>query len=266
MLKITGYTDRIFCRPGETVKFMVSCEPPLAYEAQILRILCGDDNPAGPGVREVPVASAVTGTYQGRTQRIRAGSYVTIPSAGALQNLTSFTAQVFVWPTMPGQGKQALISTFDARLHKGWALVIGETGCVALEIGDGKGGVCVVSSHCPMLSRRWYRVGTAYDHDTATLRVFQHPLQPVPGIHDAAVTEQVLPFVAVANASPLYFATVAGAAGDELSHFFNGKLDSPRLANIAFSPADCAAMANDARYSATRRPLPARLHRAPGRA
>jgi len=245
MLKITGYSDRIYCRPGDTVKFMVSCDPPLSYEAQIVRILCGDDNPAGPGAREVPVETAVTGIHQGRTQKIHAGSYVTIPAAPALDDLSSFTVQVFVWPTLPGQGKQALISKFDSRLLAGWALIIDETGCLALEIGDGKGGFCVVSSHRSMLSRRWYRVGAAYDHDTATLRVFQDPLQPVPGIQDAGVSEQVLPFAAAATASPLYFATMNSAAGDNLAHFYNGKLDSPRLANIALSPEDCAAMTND---------------------
>ena len=50
MLTITGYTDRISVRPGETIKFMVNCEHP-TYQADIVRLICADDTPAGPASR-----------------------------------------------------------------------------------------------------------------------------------------------------------------------------------------------------------------------
>ena len=65
MLKITGYPDRIYARPGDTVKFMVSCETPLTYRADLVRIICGDDNPQGTGYKEEEIASGINGEYRG---------------------------------------------------------------------------------------------------------------------------------------------------------------------------------------------------------
>ena len=53
MLGIVGYSDRIYCRPGDIVNFKVSCESVAGYDAEIVRLVCGDDNPEGPGVKEI---------------------------------------------------------------------------------------------------------------------------------------------------------------------------------------------------------------------
>ena len=45
---IVGYADAMSVAPGETIRFMVSCELP-EYRAQIVRLIHGDINPAGPG-------------------------------------------------------------------------------------------------------------------------------------------------------------------------------------------------------------------------
>ena len=79
VLILNGYSDRIYGRPGDAVRFMVSCEVPLTYNAEIVRIVCGDDNPLGPGIKEIRVATAIDGVYQGRQQSIRAGSYISVP-------------------------------------------------------------------------------------------------------------------------------------------------------------------------------------------
>jgi N,N-dimethylformamidase len=46
MLRILGYCDKLSVAPGETVRFMVSCEAE-RYRAEIVRIVHGDANP-GP--------------------------------------------------------------------------------------------------------------------------------------------------------------------------------------------------------------------------
>src|SRR5689334_21677109 len=76
MLKIVGYTDRPSVRPGEHLDFKVSCEGgALEYEAEIVRLICGDDSPRGPGFKSEPVAASVNGRYPGRRQRINIGSF-----------------------------------------------------------------------------------------------------------------------------------------------------------------------------------------------
>src|SRR5215475_13052096 len=76
-LAIVGYADRMSVRPGATLKVMVSCETGAAsYRAELVRLICGDDSPNGPGYKERPVEHPANGTYPGRRQRIHAGSYI----------------------------------------------------------------------------------------------------------------------------------------------------------------------------------------------
>ena len=48
---IVGYADHMSVQPGETVKFMVSSQAP-RYRADIVRLIHGDANPKGPGIKE----------------------------------------------------------------------------------------------------------------------------------------------------------------------------------------------------------------------
>ena len=51
-IQIMGYADRLAVRPGEKIAFKVSLESGTdRYRAQIVRLICGDDRPDGPGFR-----------------------------------------------------------------------------------------------------------------------------------------------------------------------------------------------------------------------
>ena len=52
MLRIAGYADRFSVHPGEDVRFHVSSEHSEGYQAEIVRLIHGDTNPAGPGYKE----------------------------------------------------------------------------------------------------------------------------------------------------------------------------------------------------------------------
>ena len=62
MMKITGYADKISAAPGETIKFMVNSETGKRYRADIVRVICGDENPDGPGYQEKVVKTAANGS------------------------------------------------------------------------------------------------------------------------------------------------------------------------------------------------------------
>ena len=141
-LKILGYCDKLSVAPGETVRFMVSCEAE-RYRAEIVRIVHGDANPAGPGLRLEPVATPITGEYPGRTQAIDAGSYAMVPDHPRLRELASFTVIAMVWPTTPGKGRQGLIVRRDPATGAGFALEI-QDGGVAFVAGDASGGEIAV--------------------------------------------------------------------------------------------------------------------------
>jgi N,N-dimethylformamidase len=217
MLKITGYSDRLYCRPGQSIEFKVNCEL-ATYRADIVHIICGDTNPDGPGVKEVVIATPVNGDYPGRPQTISAGSYVEVSNVPALE---SFSVQAYLWPTTPAKGEQGVVTRWSD--SGGFALMVDDAGAIALKISDGE-QVSALSSGRPMQPRRWYRVGASIDAATGTVEVFQVPLIPVPGIDDAATVTAVLDRQSAPAEGPLMFAAFPGPA-----QVFNGKIDSPRI-------------------------------------
>jgi len=148
---ISGYSDRISVRAGETVRFMVSCDQPTAYRAQLVRIYCGDTNPEGPGYREIELESPINRTYQGRTQATHAGSYVFVPRSMRLDEVRAFTLAAMIWPTTPGGHEQTLIACWDASSASGFDLFLDAGGAPALRLGDGKGDPAVATSGDPAL-------------------------------------------------------------------------------------------------------------------
>lgn len=219
-MTLTGYSDLLYCRPGETIGFKVNCSSS-EYRADIVRIFCGDTNPEGPGFREHVVETPANGVHPGRTQDIAAGSYVEVPNDTVLQSLSSFTLQAYVWPTTPDKGEQGLITKWSG--SAGFALVVDGAGTIALKTADGQRHQ-TVSVGKPMQVRRWYRVGASVDAATGVATVFQVPLDPVPGIDDAGTVEARLGYVPTQADVPLRFAAFDGPAA-----VFNGKIDNPRV-------------------------------------
>ena len=83
---------------------MVSSDLP-SYEASLVRLIHGDENPAGPGFKEERVESAMDGPKHGRSQVARMGSYIFVPDHPSLAQLTSLTLQAWIWPTTPLSGE-----------------------------------------------------------------------------------------------------------------------------------------------------------------
>ena len=76
-MPIVGYADRLGVRHGESIRFMVSSELP-RYRAEIVRLIHGDPNPNGPGIKEARIDAPVNGEYSGRYQPLPNGSYVRV--------------------------------------------------------------------------------------------------------------------------------------------------------------------------------------------
>ena len=240
MLEITGYGDEISVRPGETVKFMVSCELP-SYQADIVRLICGDTNPDGPGYKEELIESAVSRRYEGRRQEIHAGSYAIVESNTVLERLESFSVQVMIWPTTPAKGEQGLVTKWNDQEKCGFGLIIDEDGSVALRLGDGSGSVETVNSGKRLVQRKWYFAAASFDAQSGRVCVYQEPLMVHSGVDDSGVGVRDISMGPVANRSPL---TMAGQFVREtmerrfVSCHYNGKMDSPRLVNGAIDRAE----------------------------
>jgi N,N-dimethylformamidase len=243
MLKITGYADRISARPSETIEFKVNCEHP-NYRADLVRLICGDVNPAGPGFKEIVVPSAISRRFPGRRQAIAIGSHAVVESAPPLEALGSFTVAAFVWPTTPAKGEQGLLARLAPAGTAGFALLIDAAGGLALRLGDGKGRVETVATGRALRARTWYLLAAAYDAGRRRVTLVQVPLEGCVGIADRRIVARPVKVrPACDHAGPLLFAALpgkrrqAGRSAVAVAHF-NGRLDSPRLARAALAPAE----------------------------
>ncbi|MFO1060314.1 MAG: LamG domain-containing protein [Dongiaceae bacterium] len=239
MKTIVGYSDRISAVPGDKIRFMVSSIEGKAYRAEIVRIIHGDTNPKGPGYREEKIpGTTVEGSHPGRKQEIHAGSYVLVPDGPHLA-LGSFSLSAMIWPTTPAKGRQALLGKWSETNRSGFALVIDEKGAVALMLGDGKGGVETFSTGKALVAREWYLVSATYDAASKAVKVYQDPVVDYARTDDrgeAAGTSKL----AALGRNAAGFAMAAwhqGADGKRQVYgaCYNGKIDSPRLADRALS-------------------------------
>ena len=93
MKKIIGYSSAWTVMPGDTLNVMVSTYGPGRYRANLVRVICGNDDPDLDIYREEEITAPFAGEYPGREQFTVAGSYVTISSSPLVTGLGSFTAQ-----------------------------------------------------------------------------------------------------------------------------------------------------------------------------
>ena len=242
-MDIVGYADPLSVRPGETVRFMISSVAEGTYRADVVRIINGDTNPAGPGFKEELIDTALNGTYPARQQAIYTGSYVRVSDHPLISGLSSFHVQAMIWPTTPAKGAQGLVTKWSD--GRGFALMIGEDGCLALKLGDAARAIQTVSTGTALEAHEWYLVVASYDAGTKTVVLVQKPLCQYP-LLDAArvhVASEVTP--ALANGAPLMMAAwYAGRDGTRLvsAGHFNGKIDRPLLASRVLSDAAVEAL------------------------
>ena len=234
MLPLTGYADRFSVAPGQTIAFKVSSTAATPYQVRLVRLISGDPNPAGPGIKEESIPAPFAPSYPSRVQPVPLGSYLRVPDAPAFQRLASFTAVATIWPTMPGQGRQGIVARHDPKGGTGFALFVDGHGAGAL-VGNGRGGVATVHVGKPLLARTWYRVWATYDAATRTLAVGQTPLVPRVRADDAGHAAASVDFSpALDSRTPLLVAALGGAP---VSGHYNGKIERPALYDVALGEA-----------------------------
>ena len=104
MLKLLSYTDRLWARPGEAVTVHASAEGFDSLDVDLVRLVCSDDSPAGPGYREETV-EGTRQTVPATFQPIHAGSCILADDASSLRSLDDATVQILVWPTTPSDAE-----------------------------------------------------------------------------------------------------------------------------------------------------------------
>jgi N,N-dimethylformamidase len=223
MLKILGYPDRYSVAPGETITFMVSLEDGNSFEARLVRVIHGDCNPDGPGLKFAEIPHKANRRYKGKKQPIDAGSYMVAPRLPSLAG-ESFTFRAFVWPTLPENPMQTLAAQWDEQKGIGFRIVL-DRGALTLIVADGKGKASRHALAERMLRRNWYEIAVSLNIKTGAFVLEQKPLLEKAVIRDGgrlAGRLNALP----GSAKGFYLAGCPAGDGKVADHF-DGKLESP---------------------------------------
>jgi N,N-dimethylformamidase len=155
-LPITGYLNRLSCRPGEAIDAKISLRTPGPYRVTLERLICADPNPAGPGRRIEDLAGLYARDVQGRSQPIARGSYVGIPSGPPRPVEGPCTWTAIICPGRTDRD-QAVLS------DNGVILGHGPNGALATLPGG-----LILRTGTALTPRRWYRLFLSADPASGT--------------------------------------------------------------------------------------------------
>ena len=224
---LTGYADKVSVRVGEKIAFKVTSAGPNPYNATLVRIVRGDPNPGAPPPKYEDLSEFFDGRFASRVQHAWPGSYGLVDAAAALTLPAALTVEATIWPTLPDDGPQTVISRRDPATGAGFALVLTPDGMV-LEVGGTR-----VAVGKRLRNRAWYRVWASADPRTGTLRVGQQPLQRAYRVDDEGEAETVAALPLALEAAQPVLIGAESAADRPARRCFNGKIEAPSIQGFA---------------------------------
>ncbi|HWF50464.1 MAG TPA: N,N-dimethylformamidase beta subunit family domain-containing protein [Solirubrobacteraceae bacterium] len=234
--------------------------PPRSARVELLRLIHGDPNPAGPGIRaERPAWAPREQLVPLPRQVTDFGSYLEVPDAPSLRPAGSFTLAVWFCPTLLHGGWQTLAVKGYAG-DFGYGLYCGGHRLLAAAVSvDGRriewcAGAGYVSP------RAWQLVALTYAAETRQLTVWQwvdaagrEHSRPLAQANDSVVSTRTLtgaadhgsaaPLALHGSAAPLLFGASQVVPRSRHAGHFNGKLARPLLVGAAVSASDLGRLA-----------------------
>jgi len=222
VVPLIGYMDRFSARPGERLAVKVSSQLDGPYQADLVRIRHADPNPAGPGMKLLPVAADWAGAYPSRAQPVPRGSFG--EAAGPLSLGRAFTLLVRVapWLLKPHRAPQAVLSL--ALPGRSLTLSVDAAGFAVEADIDGR-PVRIATGAAPQ-PRRWYEIAVSLAEGRIALR--QRPLQRTWGASDSGAAEAPIEAAEWNGPGRLILAAAPDPAGRARAHF-NGRIEDPLL-------------------------------------
>lgn len=223
MIPLVGYADRLSARPGETLTFHVANATDKPVSAKLVRVICADANPAGPGVQLEAIPS--TGLNQIAAPghcHVDLGSFGRVDMKGRLKSLSSFTIIATIWPTRLARSIQPILGWYDDRAHTGFTLAAGPDGHLTFLAGDGKSWLEGPDATPCVTERTWATVWCSYDAATGVITL---------GSGAKSTTATLTRAIAPASGDTLVIAASPGAS-------FDGKIERPMVFDRALSSAE----------------------------
>ena len=222
---IIGYCDPWSARPGDTISFKISSAGGRPFTSRVVRVRHADPNPAGPGLKLLPVPGMPDGRHDGIEQAAVPGSYGHAPCPqlpdGAFH--LGFNARVLRHFARP----QALMVVQDSggRNHLGLGLLEGTL--VVLAAADG--AACVLPTGLAVEISAWWSVGVTFDAAAGTARIECVDLGARrPPVRRGSCTI-TLPEGALPASSRLTRSGFGALLGPVPVHHLDGQLEAPRI-------------------------------------
>src|ERR1700734_586316 len=171
--RIYGYADPLMVKAGEALSFMVSGEGMESVEAQLVKLIHGDENPDGPGFVEKEIASDIPATLAVERQFTQAGSHAVVHDPEQrLAPAGDFTLYAFVYATKPGVARQAILAKWDIVAGKGYGLGIAPDGRLEFWVGAGHSIDQITAEPTPT-PKAWFFAAASSTAATRGARLYQ---------------------------------------------------------------------------------------------
>ena len=244
MIPLAAYADRLSVRPGEVIKFQVANATGESVTARLVRVICSDPNPAGPGIRTEAIDAKVEKLAEPGPAEVARGSFAIVDGLDTWLSGASFTFICRVFPTRLGGRRQALLTRLEEDRQRGFGLMLTNDGRLRGSIGIGD-AFANIDTEQPLSERRWHRVWVRFD---VAARAFHVGFSRIGGEANAFDgTEPVTGGVSLGDgASPAADGPLLMAAANHQSPnaHFNGKLEGPALYDRALSDSEIHLLLN----------------------
>jgi N,N-dimethylformamidase len=223
---IIGYCNPLRGRPGERLGFHISSSGGQPFRARVVRIICGDANPNGPGLDIRDVRSDIGGQYAGREQVVPIGSCGLAPLP-PLGDYRSLSCTLNVRPTRLDHDMRALCTLQDADAGKALILGIERGELVLILRSDGHETRTAVALRLEV--GQWYAIDLALTDGSAAVAVKAKPIGLRRVKEESADVALGVPVVLGAWTR----AAFAAVWSERPISCFNGQIEAPAIRNGA---------------------------------
>ncbi|MCH2347975.1 MAG: LamG domain-containing protein, partial [Pseudomonadales bacterium] len=226
--ELIGYATPMVVHPGDAVSFRISTEAD-EYEANLVRLIHGDNNPEGPGFKSETI-DGFGQILKGRQQNTYPGSFLFIKSGINVSISDEFTVQAWIRATKPKQENYQGILAQNSD-SSGFGLYVDSNGGIALRLVRDKKVTEVATNH-PIQEGQWYFVVCTYDAASGKAMVMQRQAGRWPNPDADCERSVSVPEGSFASTDVAITIAAGGLQeGSEIAprNCFNGKIESPRL-------------------------------------
>ena len=226
-IPIAGYADRWSVGQNENIEFKVSSQFSKPYSVRLVRIVCADPNPDGPGIIEEDMSSVFSGEFSSRNQDVQLGSYGIVLVNRRLSHPDGYTIAVTIWPTLVDAGVQGILCLQDQSGKRLIELRINSVGQVAAVIDGGSGSSQEYATDLTLRERAWYAICLCVDRKQNRLGLIQ-TLKEDDFVDDDSgeVWHDCTHLPSLQDVDKLL---IASSGGNPLGGIFNGKIEQPSI-------------------------------------